>query len=486
MPKLREVRAGARDRPNRMRRTKIIATLGPATREPAVLVELISAGADVVRLNLSHGTREQHEEVIARVREAEKRVGREVAVLADLPGPKLRLGEIEGGIAELDAGRPLVLTTASVHGNADRMAVSWPGLPRAVNEGDVIYLADGRIRLRVEDVDGSDVATRVEVGGAVSSRQGINVPGDASLPAVGESDIAWIDFALEHDVDLLAVSFVRSAEDLEVVKERLARAGKDVPVIAKIENAKAAENADEIVQAAGGVMVARGDLGIELPIETVPLVQKRLIALAGRHSKPAITATQMLASMVRSTRPTRAEASDVANAIWDGTDAVMLSEETAVGDYPIEAVRMAVEIARETEKELPYGDWLVNRTGRQRDVADTVAHGAVAAVYQLGLAALVVPTLTGRTARLVSACRPRVPVLALSPRHETVRRVNLLFGVMSAYNEEPDSLDELLDACALRAKELGLVRGGELIGITAGVAGQRLGTNLFEVHRVPE
>jgi pyruvate kinase len=468
-----------------MRRTKIIATIGPASREPAVLGELISAGVDVLRLNLSHGTREQHEEVIARVRAAEQEVGRHVGLLADLPGPKIRLGEIEGGLTQLAPGSELVLTTAQVRGGADRITVSWAGLPRAVGPGDVIYLADGRIRLRAEKVEDSDVTTRVEVGGAVSSRQGINVPGDTSLPAVGESDITWIDFALEHGADLLAVSFVRTAEDLDVVHERLERVGRDVPVIAKIENAKAAENAEELVQTADGVMVARGDLGIELPIEKVPLVQKRLIALAGHHSKPAITATQMLASMVRSSRPTRAEASDVANAIWDGTDAVMLSEETAVGDYPIEAVRIAAEIAKATEKELPYGDWLFNRTARQRDVADTVAWVAVGAVYQLGLSALVVPTRSGRTARLVSACRPRVPVLALSPREETVRRLNLLFGVTSAHNEEPESLDELLDSCAHRAKELGVARAGELIGITAGVAGQRLGTNLFEVHRVP-
>jgi pyruvate kinase len=257
-------------------------------------------------------------------------------------------------------------------------------------------------------------------------------------------------------------------------------------VIAKIENRLAAENAEEIIRAAsGGIMVARGDLGIELPIETVPVVQKRLLALAGRFSKPTITATQMLASMVHSSRPTRAEASDVANAIYDGTDAVMLSEETAVGSHPVEAVEMVSQIARATEAELPYGDWLFGRTGRERDVADTVAYGAVGAVYQLGLAALVVPTRSGRTARLVSAHRPRVPVLALSPRIETVRRLKLLFGVTSALNEEPDSINDLLEDCARRAGELGLAKSGDLIGVTAGLPDQRLGTNLFEVHRVP-
>jgi pyruvate kinase len=269
------------------------------------------------------------------------------------------------------------------------------------------------------------------------------------------------------------------------VRERLAERGSDLPVIAKIEKREATESAEEIVTASDGIMVARGDLGIELPIERVPLEQKRLLALAGRHSKPSITATQMLASMVRSSRPTRAEASDVANAIFDGTDAVMLSEETAVGDYPVEAVHMVAEIARETEHELPYGDLLFTRTARARDVADTVAYGAVGAIYQLELSALVVPTRSGRTARLVSAHRPRAPVLALSPRAETVRRLNLLWGVRSVLNEEPETLDDLLESCAVRAKELGVAGSGDLIGITAGLRGQELGTNLFEVHRVP-
>jgi pyruvate kinase len=232
-------------------------------------------------------------------------------------------------------------------------------------------------------------------------------------------------------------------------------------------------------------MVARGDLGIELPIEKIPNVQKRLLSIAGRHAKPSITATQMLASMVRSTRPTRAEATDVANAIYDGTDALMLSEETAVGQHPVKAVQMMARIAEETERELPYGDWLVNRARRVGDVADTVSYGAVVSAYQLDLAALVVPTRSGRTARLVSANRPRIPVLALTPRPETARRLKLLFGVVSSSEEEGETLDDLLASCAERAKEEGLVKSGDLIGITAGLQNQGLGTNLFEVHRVP-
>ena len=469
-----------------MRRTKIVATLGPATRELPKLTALIAAGADVLRLNLSHGTQDQHAQMVTTARKAAEAAGREVALLADLPGPKLRIGELEGGVVDLEQGERLTLTTESALGTKERISVSWVGLPSSVEAGDVIYLADGRIRLRVKAVAGNEVTTQVEVGGNVSSRQGLNCPNsDIPLPAVGKADLNWIDFAVDQNVDLLAVSFVRHREHLEPVSQRLAERGVDTPVIAKIENRHAADNAEEIVAAAtGGIMVARGDLGIELPIEEVPLVQKRLLALSGRHSKPSITATQMLASMVRSSRPTRAEASDVANAIFDGTDAVMLSEETAIGDYPVEAVEIVAEIAKATERELPYGD-LMNRTGEHEDVADTVAYVAVGAARQLRLAAIVVPTRSGRTARLLAEHRPEVPVLALSERIETVRRLNLLFGVTSARYEEAPTLNQLIDGCAVKARELGIVESGDLIGITAGLPDQNLGTNLFEVHRVP-
>jgi pyruvate kinase len=469
------------------RRTKIVATLGPATRNPEILAGVIKVGADVLRLNFSHGTRESHAELIAIARQAAERAGREVGLLGDLPGPKLRLGDIEGDVLQLRHGQSLVLTTAGGPGRRDALPVAWSGLPQAVSTNDVIYLADGSIRLRVRETDGSEVLTKVETGGTVTSHQGMNLPGAQAVPSsIGQADFDWIDFCCEQGVDLIAVSFVRSPSDLDDVSKRLAERGADIPVIAKIEKREAADAAEEIVQAAtGGIMVARGDLGIELPIETIPNIQKRLLRIAGRYAKPSITATQMLASMVRSTRPTRAEATDVANAIYDGTDALMLSEETAVGQHPVKAVQMMARIAEETERELPYGDWLVNRARRVGDVADTVSYGAVVSAYQLDLAALVIPTRSGRTARLVSANRPRIPVLALSPRRETSRRLNLLFGVVPAFNEEGDSLDELLASCAERAKQEGLAQSGDLIGITAGLQDQGLGTNLFEVHRVP-
>jgi pyruvate kinase len=471
-----------------VRRTKIVATLGPATRNPEIVAGLIAVGVDVFRLNLSHGTRAEHEQLIAIVRRACERAERQVGLLADLPGPKLRLGNIDGGLMQLRNGQNLTLTVDPDRAPQGSLSVAWPGLPQAVSRGDTIYLADGSIRLRVREAGDSEVLTRVETGGTIASHQGINLPGVEATPSsVGDEDLAWVDFAVEQDIDLIAVSFVRGADDLEPVFARLAERGCDTPVIAKIEKREAADNAEEIVQkVTGGIMVARGDLGIELPIEMIPLVQKRLLRLAGRYSKPSITATQMLASMVSAPRPTRAEATDVANAVFDGTDALMLSEETAVGRYPVEAVRTMARIAEHTEQELPYGEWLQNRTAHlARDVADTVSYGVVAAAYQLGLVALVVPTRSGRTARLVSAHRPQVPILALCPRPETARRVNLLWGVSAAYNEEPDTLEELLADCADRAKEHGLASSGDLIGVTAGMASQRLGTNLFEVHRVP-
>ena len=470
------------------RRTKIVATVGPATWQPDVLVELIAAGTDVLRLNFSHSEADRLRRTISDIRAAAKEVGREVAILGDLPGPKLRVGELKGDLVELKTGEHTTLTSDDEPGDASRIPVSWPDLEEGLETDDLVYMADGAIRLRVVDPEDTGVECEVEVGGTLSSHKGVNLPGaDTPLPAVDDHDLDWVDFAVSEGVDLLAVSFVRRAADLEAAAKRLAELKSDIPLIAKIEKPQAADNAEEIVAAAtGGLMVARGDLGIELPLSRVPIVQKGLIRLAGQKSKPSITATQMLASMVNSARPTRAEVTDVANAIYDGTDAVMLSEETAVGKHAIEAVRVMDRIACETEPDLPYWDWLFNRTNQSnQDVADTVAQGAVGSVYRLGLAALVVPTTSGRTARLVSAHRPKVPVLAMSSRWETVRRLNLLFGVKAVYSEMRDDIRDLLDDCARLAKEHGVAESGDLIGVTAGLPRQELGTNLFEVHRVP-
>ncbi|MGN6556919.1 MAG: pyruvate kinase [Solirubrobacterales bacterium] len=470
------------------RRTKIIATVGPASWEPAVLEQLVAAGADVFRLNFSHAGRERQAETIAAVRGAAERVGREVAILGDLPGPKLRIGELRDDVAELETGMHVTLTPEEVEGDEETIPVPRSGV-QGLRQDQLVYLADGAIRLRVSDRHAADdaVGAEVEVGGTLSSHKGMNIPGGGGLPVAGPADLDWVDFAVEQGVDILAVSFVSSPEDLVPVRERLEALGSDIPLVAKIERQQAAENVDAIVaEATGGIMVARGDLGIELPLSQVPIVQKRLIRAAGRRSKAVITATQMLASMVSARRPTRAEVTDVANAIYDGTDAVMLSEETAVGQHPVEAVRVMDQIARATEPDLPYGEWLFRRTDQAtQDIADSVAQSAVGAVYRLGLKALVVPTTSGRTARLVSAHRPEVPVLAVSPRIETVRRLNLLFGVTAVRTDYDSDVRGLLGTCAEMAGLQGIARSGDLIAITAGLPEQELGTNLFEVHRVP-
>jgi pyruvate kinase len=472
------------------RRTKIVATLGPASREPEVLRQLFEAGVDVFRLNFAHGTPEEQAETVRRVRQTSEEVGREVGILGDLPGPKLRLGDLEGDVAVLHSGAAVLMRgeTNGTPGHESLLTVQWDDFAKAVREGDPVFLADGRVRLRVISVSGGDVTCEVEAGGAVSSHQGVNLPGaDRELPETGASDEPWIDFACENGVDLLAVSFVRRPADLQTVEARLKERGVDIPLIAKIEKPQAAERAEEIIaEADSGIMVARGDLGVELPIEEVPGAQKRLIALAGRASKPSITATQMLATMVRASRPTRAEVTDVANAIYDGTDAVMLSEETAIGDYPVEAVRVMDRIARVTEPRLKYGELVFTRVAEhEHDIAETVAQVAVAACYRLGLKAIVCPTSSGRTARLISAHRPRVPVLAVSQRLETVRRMNLLFGISSTQAEDWTSIRKLLDDCATLAREHGIAESGDLVAITAGLPAQGVGTNLFEIHRVP-
>jgi pyruvate kinase len=468
-----------------MRRTKIVATIGPASRDPDTLTRMVEAGLDVARLNFSHGNRQMHAENAERVRAAAQRVGRQVAILQDLPGPKLRIGALQDDVAELKPGEQLTLVCGSTEvGNDQRMSVSWGGLCQAVDPDDVIYLADGAIRLRVLTVraESAEIDTEVEIGGAVATRQGLNIPGSTrGLAAVPEEDLDMLRFGESIGVDVVALSFVRTAEDVQFVRRHTR-----LPLIAKIEKPQAVDEAEEIIRAADTVMVARGDLGIELPIETVPMVQKDLLRIAGWLARPSITATQMLDSMVASSRPTRAEVADVANAILDGTDAVMLSQETAVGHYPAEAVAMMAAIAERTEQELPYERWNEERVRRDaRDPAYTIAHSACAAAHELGLAALVVPTLSGRSARLISAHRPRVPIYCLSPGRETVRRCSFMWGVQAASMRRHEVTEELIADSARRVVELGWVKPGERVGITAGLPSGKPGTtSLFQVQEV--
>jgi pyruvate kinase len=460
-----------------MRRTKIVATIGPASRDPDVLVRMVEAGMDVARLNFSHGTADEHADTARLVREAAGRAGRQVAILQDLPGPKLRIGPLVDGIAELKPGDNLTFVCGAngFEGDAKRMAITWAGLADTVEAGEIVYLADGAVRLRVTGTRAGDgeIDAEVEVGGAVASRQGLNIPGEpAALPSVPEEDLEHVRTGEKIGVDLVALSFVRRAEDITFLRKHTR-----LPLIAKIEKPQAVQRAEEIVRAADCVMVARGDLGIEMQIWEVPIVQKQVIALAGALARPSITATQMLDSMVRSPRPTRAEVTDVANAILDGTDAVMLSQESAVGQYPVESVAMLASIAERTELTLPYGEWNERRVRRdRRDPAYTLAYTATRAAHELGLAALVCPTLSGRSARLISAHRPTVPIYALSPGRETVRRCGLMWGVQAASMRRFEVTEELIAAAVARVVELGWVKKGERVGVTAGLPSGKPGT----------
>jgi pyruvate kinase len=460
-----------------MRRTKIVATIGPASREPETLLRMVQAGMDVARLNYSHGTLDEHAETIRRVRDAAGRVGRPVAVLQDLPGPKLRIGPLRDGVVELTPGERLTISAdgEEFDGDATRMSVTWAGLADAMQENAVMYLADGSVRLRVaaSRPASHEVETVVEVGGAVASRQGLNIPGPVdSLPAVPEEDFELLRHGESIGVDMVALSFVQRPEDVEAVREHTR-----LPLIAKMEKPQAVQRAAEILKAADCLMVARGDLGIELPIERVPIVQKQLLELAGWMARPSITATQMLDSMVSSSRPTRAEVADVANAILDGTDAVMLSQETAVGAYPVGAIEMMAAVAEQAEAIAPYERWNDSRVRRtESDPAYTIAHNLAIAARELRLDALIVPTLSGRSARLVSAHRPTVPIYALSPGKETVRRCALMWGVQAASMRRHETTEALIADAARRVVELGWCKPGERVGITAGLPSGRPGT----------
>ncbi len=468
------------------RRTKIVATIGPASRDPEILARMVEAGMDVARLNFSHGSADEHAETARLVRDAAGRAGRQVAIMQDLPGPKLRIGKLRDDVAEFKPGdqTTFVCGPNGGEGDATRLFITYAGLAATVERDEIMYLADGAVRLRVSAVrpDDGEIDAVVEVGGAVASRQGLNIPGEtAALPSVPEEDFEHVRTGERIGVDIIAVSFVRRADDITQL-----RGHTRLPLVAKIEKPQAVTRAEEIVRAADCVMVARGDLGVEMQIEEVPIVQKQIIGLAGALARPVITATQMLDSMVASSRPTRAEVTDVANAILDGTDAVMLSQESAVGQFPVEAIAMLATIAKRTEQTLPYRDWNERRVRRdRRDPAYTLAYAATKTAHELGLAALVCPTLSGRSARLISAHRPTVPIYALSPGRETVRRCGLMWGVRAASMRRYEVTEELIAAAAKRVVELGWCQPGDRVAITAGLPSGKPGTtSLLQVQEV--
>lgn len=458
--------------PWRLRRAKIVATLGPATDGPEAVKALIQAGVDVVRLNFSHGSHEDHAARIATVRAAATAAGRAVAILQDLQGPKIRTGSLPGDApVELRVGAPFVLTPQDIPGDAGHVSVSYPTLPLEVRPGDRILISDGLLELRVTQISGDDVLTEVVHGGLLRSRQGINLPGVAlSCPSLTAKDREDLRFGLDQGVDYVALSFVRRAQDVLELKQAIAQAGGDVPVIAKLEKPEALDALEEILKAADGVMVARGDLGVEMSPERVPMAQKRIIALANRQAKPVITATQMLESMIHNPQPTRAEASDVANAILDGSDAVMLSGETAIGAYPLQAVRMMVRIAETVEAQAPapLRPRAPDRGAVASSTPEAIAAAASALVQALPVRAICVVTKTGNSARLVSHYRPNLPILAFTPQEDTYRRLSLMWGVLPIQGTYAHDEQDYYDQVERAVLQLGLAKPGEQVVVTGG------------------
>ena len=474
------------ERLSEIKRTKIVCTIGPASSDPAIMEEMMREGMDVARLNFSHGDYGGHEEKIRQLKRLSKKLGRPVAILQDLGGGKVRVGEIEGGIINLESGTTITLTTEKIRGNANKISVNYPGLAEDVKKGDTILLADGTLELKVTDVEPPEVNCLVVVGGELSSHKGINMPsGELKAKALTDKDKEDLLFGMQQEVDLIAISYVRDREDILEAKEVLRSKDADIPIIAKIERHAALRHIEEIIKEADGIMVARGDLGVEIPLEDVPLVQKDLIRRANIAGKPVITATQMLRSMVENPRPTRAEASDVANAIFDGTDAVMLSEETATGRYPVEAVKFMVTIAQATEKAFPHDAFLPPEPHQKGEIADSMSHAACLLAEDLGVAAIITPTRTGRTARLVSRYRPRYPILAFSPKPSTVRRLILSWGVHPILVPEFTNVEEIVGKGITAALHRGWVEKGQRVVVTAGTPVDLPGTtNLIKVEEL--
>ncbi|HMI51944.1 MAG TPA: pyruvate kinase [Candidatus Saccharimonadales bacterium] len=466
------------------RHSKIVCTIGPASRTPRIIERLIQAGMDVARLNFSHGTHEDHAKNIVTLRAAALKAGKTIAILADLQGPKIRTGALAGGTPViLRTGQKFVITTAKILGDSTRVNTTFTPLPREVHRGDRILLSDGLIELRVEQVSGKEVVCYVVNGGPLGENKGINLPGvKLRVPALTPKDRADLRFALKQGANYIAVSFVRHPEDVLLAKQLIKRAGKDTPVIAKLEKPEAIENLDAILRVADSVMVARGDLGVEMNPEKVPVVQKTIIARAREFRRPVITATQMLESMTENPRPTRAEASDVANAIFDGSDAVMLSAETASGKYPVETVAMMARIIGEAEasiREFPRPSTQQERLKVAETVAELVCHAS----RELHMKLIAVFTHSGFTARLVSRYRPLVPIVAFSPEAETRRRMALIWGVLPKDIKDTHSIENLAKVAEKRLLEERLVRRGDVIGIVAGTPmGVRGTTNFMKFH----
>src|SRR5215467_11568666 len=465
------------------RHSKIVCTIGPASRNPRILKKLLESGMDVARLNFSHGSHAEHLYAIQALREAAQKLRKTIAILADLQGPKIRTGVLAGGMpVQLRSGQAFSITTAKILGDSTRVNTTFLPLPKEVHRGDRILLSDGLIELRVETVRGKEVQCRVVNGGSLGEHQGINLPGvRLRVPALTPKDRDDLKFALRHAVDYIAVSFVRRPEDVRLAKRLVRRARKNTPVIAKLEKPEAIENLDEILRVSDGVMVARGDLGVEMSLERVPVVQKEIIAKAREFRRPVITATQMLESMTETPRPTRAEASDVANAIFDGSDAVMLSAETAAGRYPVEAASMMARIICEAEESIT--DFARPATQEKLKVAEIVAELVCHASRELHMRSIVVFTHSGFTARLISRYRPLLPIVAFSPEAQTRRRMALVWGVRPLPIPDLRKVDQLAEISEKRLLQEKLARKGDVIAVVAGTPmGVRGTTNFMKFH----
>ena len=474
----------------RVRRAKIICTIGPACDSEEMIRDLMRTGMDVARLNFSHGTHSEHARRIQRLRRAARHLKRTICILQDLQGPKIRTGHLKDGKAVLlKAGTVLTITPRKVAGTAALISTDFAGLSREVEPGSRVLLSDGRIELKVRSIRGEDVECEVVNGGMLGEQQGINLPGAAvAIPALTPKDKRDLEFGLKHGVDVVALSFVRSADDIRMAKSLMREFGKSVPVIAKLEKPQAIERLEEILEVTNGVMIARGDLGVELPPERVPIIQKLVIQRASVWRRPVITATQMLESMTESPRPTRAETSDVANAIFDGTDSVMLSGETASGRYPRETVAMMARIILEAEASIAQLPPVLRRRHAEHrySVAETICESIAHAAEDLHMGAIAVFTESGNTARMLSKHRPKVCIYAFSRSLEVCNRMNALWGVHPVHKQEWESAEAMLRTAEKELLPKGLLRPGDVLGLVAGTKLTSGATNFMRLHTVGE
>ncbi|MEX2416658.1 MAG: pyruvate kinase [Paenibacillaceae bacterium] len=473
-----------------MRKTKIVCTIGPSSEAPEMLKKLIAAGMNVARLNFSHGDFEEHGSRINNIRAAAEELGANIAILLDTKGPEIRTGKLKEEPIDLVQDEHIILTTEEILGDAKRISITYADLPKDVHIGSTILIDDGLIGLKVVSVEGAEIKCLIVNGGTLKSKKGVNVPGvSISLPGITEKDRADIIFGIQQGVDFIAASFVRKAVDVLEIRALLEEYdAKHIQIISKIENQEGVNNLEEILQVSDGLMVARGDLGVEIPAEEVPLVQKSMITKSNFAGKPVITATQMLDSMQRNPRPTRAEASDVANAIFDGTDAIMLSGETAAGKYPVESVQTMSRIAERAESALEYREILVKQSlAQQTTVTEAISQSVANSALDLDAKAIITATESGYTARMVSKYRPKAPIIAVTPNLQVMRRLALIWGVLTVQGEVAKSTDEMFEMAVESCVNTGHIHLGDLVIITAGVPVGRSGTtNLIKVHHVGE